>query len=187
MNAIPDIQPSQDWRLRTAALSDTDGLYTLCTIPLVYRYLCDGAPPDKEFIRSRVVESVASAGGSCFGMWFLEDVSTRYAGCVELRPYPAARSAEVVYSLDPRFWGKGLATRMAWAVITHAFLSSQIDFVIAGADGANAASFAVMRRLGMRFHKDVLYSLGTGAEYVLHRDDQGPMPRPPLIIMVNAR
>ena len=187
MNAIPDIHPSQGWRLRAADLSDTDGLYELCTIPLVYRYLCDGAPPEKEFIRSRVVESVASAGESCLGMWFLEDVATRYAGCVELRPYAAPKSAEVVYSLDPRFWGQGLATRMAWAVITHAFQSSQIDFVIAGADGANAASFAVMRRLGMRFHKDVLYPLGAGAEYVLHRDDQGPTPRPLLIGIVKGQ
>jgi len=184
VNANPDKQGRAGWRLRSADLNDTAGLYTLCTIPLVYRYLCDGAPPDKEFIRGRLVESVASAGESCLGMWFLENASTRYAGCVELRPYPAARSAEVIYSLDPRFWGQGLATRMAWSAITHAFLSPQIDFVIAGADGDNAASFAVMRRLGMRFHKDVLYPLGIGAEYVLHRNDQGPTPRPPLITMV---
>ena len=183
MNASPDQQASQGWRLRAADLGDTDGLYALCNIPLVYRYLCDGAPPEKEFIRGRVAESVASARESCLGMWFLEDSSTRYAGCVELRPYPAVRSAEVIYSLDPRFWGQGLATRMAWSAITHAFSSSQIDFMIAGADGANAASFAVMRRLGMRFHKGVLYPLGPGAEYVLHRNDQGPMPRPPLIRM----
>jgi [ribosomal protein S5]-alanine N-acetyltransferase len=187
MSVGRDIHASEDWRLRAADLSDTDGLYILCTIPLVYRYLFDGAPPEKEFIRGRVVESVASAGDSCLGMWFLENAFTRYAGCVELRPYPDARSAEVLYSLDPRFWGQGLATRMAWAVITHAFFSSEVDFVIAGADGANVASFAVMRRLGMRFHKDVLYPLGAGAEYVLHRDDQGPTPRPPLIGIVKGQ
>jgi RimJ/RimL family protein N-acetyltransferase len=183
LSPTPDIQARDRWRLRAANLRDTGGLYALCTIPLVYRYLCDGAPPDKEFIRGKVAEGVANAGESCLGMWFLEDPSTRYAGCIELRPYPVARSAEVIYSLDPRFWGRDLATRMAWAAIKRAFLSSQIDFVIAGADGDNTASVAVMRRLGMRFHKDVLYRLGAGAEYVLHRDDQGPMPRPALIPM----
>jgi hypothetical protein len=45
----------------------------------------------------------------------------------------------------------------------------------------NDASFAVMRRLGMRFHKNVQYSLGTGAEYILHRDDPAPKPEPTLI------
>ena len=70
---------------------------------------------------------------------------------------------------------------MAWTAITQAFLSSQIDTIIAGADLPNAASFAVMRRLGMRFHKEVQYPLGAGVEYVLHCDDAGPLPRPALI------
>jgi|SRR5580693_1701783 RimJ/RimL family protein N-acetyltransferase len=77
--------------------------------------------------------------------------------------------------------GQGLALRMAWTVITHAFLSSQIDSVIAGTDLPNTASLAVMRRLGMRFHKDVHYPLGAGVEYVLLRDDVGPLPKPALI------
>jgi len=180
VSANPFIEAREDWRLRAANLSDTDGLLALCTIPLVYRYLCDGAPPDKEFIRARVAESVASAGETGLGMWFLENVSTRYAGCVELRAYPSAGTAEVIYSLDPRLWGRGLALRMAWSAITHAF-SSQIHTIIAGADGENAASIALMRRLGMRFHKDVLYPLGPGVEYVLHRGDRGPLQRPRLI------
>lgn len=184
MSATPDIQSGEGWRLRGADLSDTDGLYALDTIPLVYRYLFDGSPPDKQFIRGRLAESVANAGETGLGMWFLEDVSTRYAGCVELRPYPAVGTAEVIYLLHPRFWGQGLALRMVWSAITHAFLSPQIFAIIAGADGENAASIAVMRRLGMRFHKDVLYPLGPGVEYVLHRDDKGPMLRPPLITMV---
>jgi hypothetical protein len=70
---------------------------------------------------------------------------------------------------------------MAWTAITHTFLSSQIISVIAGADLANGASFAVMRRLGMRFHKDVQYPLGAGVEYVLHWDDVGPLPKPVLL------
>jgi RimJ/RimL family protein N-acetyltransferase len=183
VSATPDIQAEERWRLRAAHLSDTDGLYALASMPLVYRYLFDGAPPYKQFIRGRVAESVANAGETGLGMWFLEDVSTRYAGCVELRPYPAARSAEVIYLLDPRFWGRGLALRMAWSAITHAFSSSPIHTIIAGADGGNAASIAVMRRLGMRFHKDVLYPLGAGVEYVLHWNDKGPVPKPPLLTM----
>jgi hypothetical protein len=40
---------------------------------------------------------------------------------------------------------------------------------------------AVMRRLGMRFHRNVQYPLGGGAEHILYRDDPGPVPRPALI------
>jgi RimJ/RimL family protein N-acetyltransferase len=181
VSAIRDVQTKDGWRLRPADLNDIDGLHALESIPLVYRYLFDGVPPDKEFLMRRVAESAANAGETGLGMWFLENISTRYAGCVELRPYPSFRSAELIYLLDPRNWGKGLALRMAWTAITHAFSSSQIDFVIAGADLPNTASISVMRRLGMRFHKEVKYPLGAGVEYVLHRDDIGPLPKPDLI------
>jgi [ribosomal protein S5]-alanine N-acetyltransferase len=155
VSAIPDTQAHDGWWLRAADLNDIDGLHALESIPLVYRYLFDGVPPDKEFLMRRVAESVANAGKAGLGMWFLENASVRYAGCVELLPYPSLGSAELIYLLDPRYWGQGLALRMAWTAITHAFLSSQINSVIAGADLPNTASIALMRRLGMRFHKDV--------------------------------
>jgi [ribosomal protein S5]-alanine N-acetyltransferase len=181
MSATRNAQIKDRWRLRPADLNDTDGLHALAANPLVYRYLFDGVPPNKEFIARAVAQSVANAGETGLGMWFLEDVSTRYAGCVELRPYPSLRSAELIYLLDPRYWGQGLALRMAWTAITHIFLSSLIDSVIAGTDLPNTASLAVMRRLGMRFHKDVQYPLGAGVEYVMHRDNVGPVPKPVLI------
>jgi [ribosomal protein S5]-alanine N-acetyltransferase len=181
VTATHDAQTKDRWRLRPADLNDIDGLHALESIPLVYRYLFDGVPPDKEFLMHRVAESVANAGEMGLGMWFLENVSTRSAGCVELRPYPSLGSAELIYLLDPRYWGMGLALRMAWTAVTHAFLSSQINSVIAGADLPNTASIALMRRLGMQFHKDVQYPLGAGVEYVLHRYDVGPVPKPILI------
>jgi RimJ/RimL family protein N-acetyltransferase len=176
-----DVQTSDRWRLRRAGLHDSDGLYELACQPLVYRYLFDGAAPDREFIARRVALTVPGAAEPGFGMWLLEDASKQCSGCVELRDYPSPGSAELTCLLDPDHWGQGLAVRMAWTVITQAFLTSPIDAIIAGADRPNAASFAVMRRLGMRFHKDVQYPMGAGAEYVLHRDDPGPLPRPALI------
>jgi RimJ/RimL family protein N-acetyltransferase len=70
---------------------------------------------------------------------------------------------------------------MSWTAITQAFLSPQIDSVIAGADLPNTASFAVMKRLGMQFRRNVRYPLGCGAEYIIRRNDAGPTPRPALI------
>ena len=181
MSATRDAQIKDSWRLRPADLNDIDGLHALAANPLVYRYLFDGVPPNKEFIARAVAQSVANAGETGLGMWFLENDFTRYAGCVELRSYPSPRSAELIYLLDSQYRGRGLALRMVWTAITHAFLSSQIDSVIAGTDLPNTASLTVMRRLGMRFHKDVRYPLGAGVEYVIHRDDVGPLPKPVLI------
>jgi hypothetical protein len=42
---------------------------------------------------------------------------------------------------------------------------------------------AVMRRLGLRFYKNVQYPLGAGVDIAApgHRDDVGPIPKPVLI------
>jgi [ribosomal protein S5]-alanine N-acetyltransferase len=169
------------WRLRSVTADDTCSLHALACEPLVYRFLFDGAPPSVECIANRVAQAIASTATPGMGMLILEDSSARCWGCVELRPYPAARSAEITYLLHPQRWGEGVATRMTWTAITHVFQLSHIDQVIAGHDLPNTASFAVMRRLGMRFHKNVQYPLGAGAEYILHRSDHGPIHRPALM------
>ena len=174
-------EDQDDWRLRLATLDDFDGLHSLASIPLVYRYLFDGSPPDREFIAGRVAQSLTSAADTGVGMWLLENSSARYAGCVQLRPDLPARSAELTYMLDPEYWGQGLAARMSWTAVTQAFLSPRIDSVVAGADLPNTASFAVMKRLGMQFRRNVRYPLGCGVEYVIHRNDAGPTPLPTLI------
>jgi [ribosomal protein S5]-alanine N-acetyltransferase len=168
-------------RLRPGQIDDLDGLYALATIPLVYRYLFDGEPPSREYIAKRLAQRVSDSAVGCFGLWFLQDGPHHYAGCVELRPYDTQRTAEITWLLHPDIWGRGLALRMAWSVIEAAFESGQTDAVIAGADLPNLASLALMRRLGMRIHQNVTYPLGIGAEYILHRGDAGPLPRPELI------
>jgi RimJ/RimL family protein N-acetyltransferase len=173
--------PNQHWLLQPATTDDIDGLHALSCKPLVYRYLFDAEPPSRDFIADRVARSLVNMSEMGVGMWVLEDLPLRYAGCVELRPYPAPGCVELTYLLDPMCWGRGLALRMAWTAIARAFALPSIDAVIAGADAPNAKSFAVMRRLGMQFHKDVEYPLGAGAEYILRRGAEGPMPRPELL------
>lgn len=165
-------------RLRAVRSDDIDRLHALACKPLVYRYLFDGTAPSKDYLAQRIGRSIANAAQAGFGMWLLEASPSGCSGCVELRPYPSPQTAEITYLLDPDLWGQGLALRMAWTAITYAFGSALIDSVIAGADVPNAESQALMRRLGMQFHKTVQYPLGAGVEYILHRHDAGPIPRP---------
>lgn len=174
-------EPNRDrWGLRRATLGDVDGLHALASEPLVYRYLFDGAAPSREMIGEGVADSVADAARTGLGLWILRSPATAYAGCVQLRPDMAAKSAELVYLLDPPWWGRGLATRMAWTAVTQAF-QRNIEVVVAGTDGTNTASHALMRRLGMRFRRHVSYPLGPGVEYQLLRGDPGPEPTPAVL------
>jgi ribosomal-protein-alanine N-acetyltransferase len=170
--------------LRPATMHDVPRLHALAGYPSVYRFLFDGVAPSEQYIAGRAMEAIANANRAGLGIWVLEGPRAPCAGCVELRPTPEPRLAELTYLLHPDHWGQGLATRMAWTAITLAFASPHIDCVVAGYDLPNTASVAVMRRLGMRFHRAVRYPLGSGAEYILRRDDTGPMPRPEVIPII---
>lgn len=172
------MSPNDDWQLRPATTDDVDGIHALAAKPDVYRYLFDGIAPERTAIADALAQCMTVAAETGLGFWVLTHPSAPHAGAVWLQPDLAARSAEISYLLDPDHWGRGLATRMAWTAITLAFRNPGIDRVIAGADTPNAASLAVMARLGMRFLRDVTYPLGAGVEYALHRDDPGPSPRP---------
>jgi RimJ/RimL family protein N-acetyltransferase len=175
--------PDRDgWGLRPATLDDVDGFDALASEPLVYRYLFDGAAPGRETIAEGVAGAVADAARTGLGLWLLYGPGVPCGGGVQLRPDAAARSAEMIYLLDPAWWGRGLATRMAWTAIARAFAGG-IEVVVAGTDGGNAASQAVMRRLGMRFRRAVSYPLGAGVEYAIAHDDPVPEPRPALLPM----
>src|SRR5260221_11918934 len=134
---IVGVAEDQDgWRLRLATFDDIDGLHSLASIPLVYRYLFDGAAPEREFNAGRIAQSLTSAADTGVGIWLLGNSSARYAGCVQLTPVLSARSAELTYMLDPEYWGQGIAVRMSWTSINQALLSPQIASVIADAHQA---------------------------------------------------
>jgi len=100
---IVGVAEDQDgWRLRLATLDDIDGLHSLASIPLVYRYLFDGAAPEREFIAGRIAQSLTSAADTGVGMWLLGNSSARYAGCVELRPDlpPDPQNSPICWTLN---------------------------------------------------------------------------------------
>lgn len=176
-------ETASEWRLHRATERDVDALYELVCVPEVYRYLADGAAPPRwraeEWIGLNRTEPV-SAGQ---GLWLLEDGTGGLRGCTSLEADDRPRTAELIYVLHPEVWGRGLATRMSWTVVEHAFRNGSVDRIVAGADEPNRASIAVMQRLGMRHLRAVEYPLGPGVEYVLLRDDPAPDPLPAPIML----
>ncbi len=68
----------------------------------------------------------------------------------------ARRSAEVglFWAVDPDHQGKGYATEAARAVIDYLFGPENLNRIIATTEYDNAASQAVMRKLGMRLERN---------------------------------
>jgi RimJ/RimL family protein N-acetyltransferase len=80
---------------------------------------------------------------------FAVELDGRVIGGINLMVDEVA-TAGLGYALGRAWWGRGLATEMARAVIDRAFGTYEVEVVWATADARNAASRHVMEKVGMR-------------------------------------
>ena len=175
---------ASDYRLVPVDFAHGDGLHELFCLPEVYRYLADGAPPDREITTRWIEKSFADRTITPdVGLYRLLSADDRILGCVRTHFLAAPRTTELTYVLHPEAWGRGLATAMGWTAMQQAFGSGCVDTMIAATDDPNTASVAVMRRLGMRFLRHTRNPRWSGVEYVRHRSDPWPDPVPRSLVM----
>jgi ribosomal-protein-alanine N-acetyltransferase len=156
--------------LRSARLSlrpyteqDVDALHELWTDPDVRRYLWDDEVISRERAEMTVHDAIATAEREGFGQWLLLGATTSsLAGfCGLMRREPDA-DPELLYGLAREFWGRGLATEAAIAVLAYAFDELGCVRITAATDTANRSSARVLERIGMRFmHRGTLNGLDT--------------------------
>jgi RimJ/RimL family protein N-acetyltransferase len=92
-----------------------------------------------------------------------DTATTQFAGIIGLQTMPYAipglpqPAVEIGWRLPQRFWGLGLATEGATAVIEYAFTQLALDSVVAVTTITNAPSRRVMERLKMTHRPDLDY------------------------------
>ena len=64
---------------------------------------------------------------------------------------------EVGFHLRPPFWGRGIATEAATAVLSHAFRTLEVDAVFVGHNPKNDKSRRLLLKLGFRYTHDEFY------------------------------
>ncbi len=64
---------------------------------------------------------------------------------------------ELGYRLDPKYWGKGLASEAALAISQYAFERLRLDQIISIIDPKNTRSVGVASRIGMHYWKDSIF------------------------------
>ncbi len=97
-------------------------------------------------------ESIACFEAHGFGQWVvLPRRGETLIGFCGFRFFGERQEVEILYGISPAYWGRGLATEAAGAMLRFGFEEYGFDRVYAGADPPNAASFRVMENLGMKF------------------------------------
>jgi RimJ/RimL family protein N-acetyltransferase len=78
--------------------------------------------------------------------------------------------AELLWFSHPDYWNRGYATEMAREAVRVAFDVLELDDVVSFTVHGNAASRAVMEKLGMTYERDVEHA---GLPHVLYRLTRG--------------
>jgi len=100
----------------------------------------------------RIVAGLKRRG---WGLWALEENSTgAFIGFVGLNPVPFEApftpAVEIGWRLARPYWGSGLATEAACAVLAHAFGPLGLEELVSFTSTTNLRSQRVMQKLGMR-------------------------------------
>ncbi|GAA3211582.1 GNAT family N-acetyltransferase [Nonomuraea helvata] len=135
--------------LRPVTVADHAELVAHWTGPDVRRFLFDGAVLSPAEISEVIEDSVRDFAAAGHGLWLVRQKDgTALVGTAGLRPLEEL-GLEVFYSLEPAAFGKGYATEAARAVVEYALGPLGLPEVLAEVDQGNAASVAVVERLGM--------------------------------------
>ena len=146
---MADVLITERLILRPVTMEDHAVLQAHWDTPDVRRFLFDGAMLSAAEITETIMESQRGFAAAGYGLWLVsERDGAELAGTAGLRPLDDL-GLEIFYSLVPGSWGRGYATEAARAVVEHALGPLGLPEVLAEVDEGNAASVAVVKRLGM--------------------------------------
>ena len=152
---------SPDWPVETSRLTlrpfiaaDFEAIYAMRSDAEVVRYLYE-EPMSPEEARELLARRIAATAWASEGDWLGAAVVERASGLTvgDVGLYWVSerdRTAEVGFTFDPRYQGRGFATEAAGALVDWAFSAAGMHRVIGRAEARNAASARVLEKLGMR-------------------------------------
>jgi ribosomal-protein-alanine N-acetyltransferase len=138
-------------RLRCPEPADAEALAQLVT-PAVSQWLLswpDIIGVDEIGERIKKARAAVSGGGALFFVVELKPERTPIGWISVIRWNDYSRVGAVGYWLGEAYHGHGYMTEAARAAFSVAYARLDLDVIEAGANPQNAASLAVMRRLGM--------------------------------------
>jgi len=146
--------------LRKFTKDDLPELAPLLADPEVMRFSLKGPLSYKEageYLESRILSNYDKYGFSFWAVISKED--GRLIGLMGLimQTIDGEDLVELAYRLEPKHWGKGLATEAVTAIRDYAFDKLQLKRLISIIDPKNVRSIAVAKHIGMQFWKEAVF------------------------------
>lgn len=166
----PEFQTAR-LRLRPLQPSDRAALHQHWTQPEVRRYLWDDETLSPEEVQEVISTSERLFRERGVGLWSLRGLdSARLLGCAGYWPFHEPPQIELLFSITPEHWGKGLAGEAAQALMAYVFEALDWSYVQASVDAPNRASRRALKKLGMRRSGEVPGAFGSIEIYQIMRE-----------------
>jgi RimJ/RimL family protein N-acetyltransferase len=115
------------------------------------RFLPGRVPRPIEHVQ-KFLEVYIQSSESCWGAWaIIHKQGAHLIGHFGMEVLQPGNHDELFYAIGKTYWGQGLVTEAAQAVVKHSFDNCGFDTIIAQAVPANTASRRVMEKIGMQY------------------------------------
>jgi len=157
--------------LSPRTMKDIEDCLAMDRDPEVTKFI-PGPWNDPEAHRLFLTDRITADFGAGLGYWsiFAKENRQQFLGWVLLIPADAVGpEIEIGWRLNRAAWGKGFATEAARSVLTHAFATLRLEYVIADIAPGNVASIRVAQKLGLSARHETKYLDQPFASYQIDR------------------
>jgi ribosomal-protein-alanine N-acetyltransferase len=169
---MPIIIETQRLILRHQVIEDLDDLWALYCNPNITKYIPD-APRSREEAREELEWHMhGHPKHPELGLWAtIHKGSGEFIGRCGLLPWTieGQYEVEVAYTIAEKYWGQGLGTEAAQAILQYGFGKLNLSRLICLIDAENIASQVVAKKIGMSFEKEARDESGPFLVYAINK------------------
>jgi RimJ/RimL family protein N-acetyltransferase len=158
--------------LRHQVITDLDDLWALYRDPEITKYIPD-APRSREEAKEELEWHMNGHPlHPELGLWATIHKETgKFIGRCGLLPWTidGQNEVEVAYTIAREYWGQGLATEAARAILHYGFEKLNLSRLISVIDSENNASRRVAEKIGMAFEREGHDEIGPFLIYSINR------------------
>jgi ribosomal-protein-alanine N-acetyltransferase len=158
--------------LRHQVLQDLDALWALYCDPEITKYIPDAPRSYEEAKEELEWHMNGHPKYPELGLWATIHKETgKFIGRCGLLPWTidGQQEVEVAYTIAREYWGQGLATEAARAILDYGFEHLNLSRLVSVIDSENVASQRVAQKIGMTFEKEARDELGPFLIYSINK------------------
>lgn len=135
--------------IREITENDFQALYRICSDPEIMKFVGDGKPLTEEQTQRWIAVTLTNYDTKGFGMYVIIEKRTGvFVGYAGLVFSADVNNNELIYALDKVYWGRGLATEIAYHMVEFGFNVLQLTRIYASIDPENKASQKILAKIG---------------------------------------